>query len=340
MSARRGMVTALVLLTLALTLGACTGSAPAAQPPSSTPGGQTSPNVRLRIATATTGGSFYPAGIAAAQLYSEKVKGVQASAITSAGSVENISLLANKEADIVCMQSDVLAYVYAGEEQFKDKANSDLRILVPILDQHYNITVTKQSGIKSLADFKGKRIMVGRAGSGTVVTHEKVMAPFGITLKDVDPNYLGQNEGMDALRNGKGDAMISPGFPPVAMISDALATPGTNISLLSLSADEIAKLTKANPWMVPVSIAGDTYPGVKQEINTVGHLGFFVVNKDFSEDLAYQMVKSMYQNKEWLIESFAGFKSSCFLEPSKALTISVPLHAGSEKALKELGLIK
>lgn len=295
---------------------------------------------RLNIATATTGGAYYPAGIAAAQLWTEK-SGLQTSASTSAGSVENIDLLTKGEANIVCIQADILQAAYAGEGTFKDKVHKELRILAPILSQHYNIVVRKGSDIQKISDWKGKRVVIGRAGSGTAVTHQRVLETFGIALADIKASYLGQGEAIDAIRNGLMDATIAVGAVPLSAVADAVASSGTNAEIYSLTDEEVKALGERNWWMVPMPIPAGTYPNQDKEIKAIGHNGFFVVRDDFPEELAYKLVKLMYEEKAWLQQAYVGFKSPAFTDPGLALKqISVPAHPGTIKYLKEAGFMK
>ncbi len=294
---------------------------------------------RMNLATATTGGAYYPAGIAVAQLLSEKIPGLQVSASTSGGSVENITLLAFNEAQMAWVQSNVLEDAYLGTGTFAGEAHPELRILVPGVENHYQMLVDRESGINSLAEWRGKRVVVGRLGSGTVVTHEVVLGAFGITLSDIVPDYLGQNEAIDAIRNGRADATIAVGAAPLAPISEALAGPGTRVRLLSLSPEEIAQITSYTQWITPMTIPAGVYPGQTEPIHTVGHVGFLVVHERMSEDLAYRIVKTMYENREWLIQTYPGWDNGSFENPKTALTLSVPLHPGAERYLREAGLL-
>lgn len=109
---------------------------------------------RMNLATATTGGAYYPAGIAVAQLLSEKIPGLQVSASTSGGSVENITLLAFNEAQMAWVQSNVLEDAYLGTGTFAGEAHPELRILVPGVENHYQMLVDRESGINSLAEWR------------------------------------------------------------------------------------------------------------------------------------------------------------------------------------------
>lgn len=294
---------------------------------------------RINLATATTGGAYYPAGIAVAQLLSEKIPGLQVSASTSGGSVENITLLEFNEAQIAWVQSNVLEDAYLGTGTFAGQPHPQLRILLPGVENHYHMLVDREAGINTLREWRGKRVVVGRLGSGTVVTHEVVLGAFGISLNDIQADYLGQTEAIDAIRNGRAHATIAVGAAPLAAISEALAGPGTRVRVLSLSEEEIQQITASTRWITPMTIPAGVYPGQTEPIYTVGHVGFLVVTDRMSEELAYQIVKTIYENAQWLIETYPGWDNGSFKDPKTALTLSVPLHPGAERYLREASLL-
>lgn len=88
-----------------------------------------------------------------------------------------------------------------GTGKFEGNPHPDMRIVLPILSQQYNIVIRDGSGINSIADFKGKNIVVGEAGSGQAVTMEKVLSSFNITMDDINGSSLGISEGLDAMRS-------------------------------------------------------------------------------------------------------------------------------------------
>ncbi|MDR2179233.1 MAG: TAXI family TRAP transporter solute-binding subunit [Synergistaceae bacterium] len=295
--------------------------------------------IKINIATATTGGTFYLAGIALSQLWNEKLE-TQTSAITSAGSPENVSLLINKEATVAAIQSDILQYAYDGIEIYKGKPLKTLRILFPFSIQNHNLIVRKGSGIDTLKDWQGKSVVLGRAGSGTFVTCEKILKAVNIKINQLNASSIGQAEAVDSIRNGLVDATVVLGRAPVPAISDAMAAPGTNVILYSMTQEEIEKITQANVWMIEDVIPARTYPNQEQEIRSTAHIAYYCVIEDFPEDLAYRLVKTAYENKERLFEVFRGYNNPAFINPAFAIKdMPVPLHIGSLKYLKEVGLI-
>ena len=154
----------------------------------------------INLATATSGGTFYPAGIALTKLLSDKTD-MRASAISSAGSVENVSLLRNEEVNMAFVQIDVAQNAIAGKGPFEGDGFEGMAMLSPLFSSADHILVANDSGIESLADLKGKRVAAGRPGSGTLLSTQAVLASQGLTLEDINVEYLGQSEAIAALQN-------------------------------------------------------------------------------------------------------------------------------------------
>ena len=142
--------------------------------------------------------------------------------ITVELSFENADILRKKEAEIALMQNNVVLWAYFGTHMFEDKPNKNFRLLQPFVPNAYHFMVDKN--INSLLDIKGKRFVVGRAGSGALTVSEAVLAAIGLSFDDFRPEYLGQQEGLNALRNGVVDVVLAMGGYPVPSISDMMGS--------------------------------------------------------------------------------------------------------------------
>ena len=294
---------------------------------------------KLNICTATSSGIFYAGGTALAQLWQEQIPGYMTSASSSSGSGENITLLANNEANVAFIQSDYLLNSYNGWGPYEGDAHSDFRVLCPMFLNHYNLMITENSPISCLADVKGKRVVTGRAGSGTLSATEAILSTFGITLDDIIPSYLDQAQSVESLRNGLADFALAAGAIPMAAVTDAM-TGNSNIRLLGLSDEEIAALLADHSWLLEMEIPANTYDNQPETLKTVGHNSYLVVNADMPDDVAYRLVMTMYENKDWLTSTLASFDNECFNNPTVAVeSIGVPMHPGAEAAFKDLGFL-
>ena len=286
----------------------------------------------INITTASPAGSFYPSGIAIAQLLTDKL-GIRASAQSSAGSVENISILRNGEATIGIVNNNVAMYAFQGTEMFKGKAFKDLRLLAPLFVNVDHILVRKAAEIKTLDDIKGKRWSLGPPGSGTLLSNTSLLGAVGLTKDDIQAEYIAQNDTVNALKNGQIDGGSVLSGIPFAAVNEAMMT-SDRLELLSLTPEMQQQVYKSSGWKVPYVIPAGTYPGQDEDIRTVSHLSLIVTTKDLPEDLAYDIVKTMFENVEVLRKAHKAFKS---FEPEKAreqlTAFQVEIHPGTKRYL-------
>lgn len=182
---------------------------------------------------------------------------IKFSAQSSAGSVENADILRKKEAEIAFMQNNVVLWSYFGTHMFKDKPNKNFRLLQPFVPNAYHFVVA--NNINPLLDIKGKRFVVGRTGSGTANTSQALFDALGISYDEFIPEFLGQSEGLDAVRNGVVDGVLAIGGYPVPAIADVIAAPKRGYKFLSLSNVERKIINKVENWILPNEIPANTY---------------------------------------------------------------------------------
>jgi TRAP transporter TAXI family solute receptor len=172
---------------------------------------------------------------------------------------------------------------------------------------------------------------------------EKVLSSFNITMDDINGSSLGISEGLDAMRNGLADALITPGATPVSSVADALSG-NSNCRLYSLTEEEKDTLLTDWGFMTQMDIAADTYPGQTETVTAVGHIGFIACNADLPEDVVYDIVMALYNNQADVLAINPQMNGPCFLNPEESINTmaasGVQLHPGAERAMRELGLIK
>jgi len=298
----------------------------------STTGKQT----RLTIATAGTTGVFYAYGGALASVISKYVPGTTVTAQATGGSVEDFKLLGNKEADLITTSADAAYdayYNFKNSKYFKDKI--DARGLFFMYGEPLHIVVRAESKIKEVADLKGKRVVVGSPGSGTELKSRVVLKALGLDYKDFTPEFLSFAEGTDALKDQTVDAaLLGVLYPAPAVVE---LSQHNAIRLIALSDSEVDKVRKASPIFVKAMIPGHMYKGVDKDTQTVAVPCLVACRPDMSDELAYNIVKTVFEHKDELNMMHSAFKESTLANA----TISViPLHPGAIKYYKEKGVYK
>ena len=136
----------------------------------------------INIATGGTSGTYFPLGGALADILNKNIPGTNASAQSTGASVANVNLLSQGKVEIAFIQNDIAYYAANGTEMFKGKQVAGLQGLATLYPETVQIVTLKKSGIKSVADFKGKRIAVGAAGSGTEANARQIMKHMALNM--------------------------------------------------------------------------------------------------------------------------------------------------------------
>ena len=293
----------------------------------------------INIATATTGGVYYPMGNAMAQIVSKNVPNVKASAQATAGTPQNVLLMQKKEAELAFAQNGVAYYAYQGQGMFDGKPVKMLRGVTHLYPNVMHIVVRADSNIKSVKDFAGKKFVPGAVGSATEINSKEILGLYGLDYKDkknVKVDYLGYSEAAEALKDDRVDGILIAGGLPTSAVLDAASS--VKIRLLSIEPDMMARLIKEMPWYYEFKIPKGTYIGQTEDVTTVAVANILICRDDLSTDLVYGITKSLYDNHKDLVTAHSAAKDMKLEDGTKGMT--VPLHPGAEKFFKEKGIIK
>lgn len=317
-----------VLATLSAAALALAGAAVAAPP------------VDINVATATTGGAYYPIGNAIAQLWNEKVPGVKASAQATNGTPHNIQLMAKKDAEVAIAQTGVVFQAVNGVGAYKDQGKltffSAMTHLYPNVMQW---VVRPDSGIKTLADLKGRRLVPGPQNSATELNSREMLDIIGIdyrTRSDLKPDYLDYSQAAEQLKNKQADAIQIAGGIPTAAVLDVMTTGEGR--LISLPDDYIQKLIAKYPWYFPYTIPANSYRNQPQPVKTVAVANILIVRNDVPAPLVHDMLAAMYDNAAQLATAHAAMKAFTLKDGEKGIKDVVPLHPGAVQFFKERGV--
>jgi uncharacterized protein len=289
----------------------------------------------INVLTGGTSGVYYPLGVAIGKIYSDKIPNVKTQVQATKASVENLILLQQGRGEIAFALGDSLKAAWEGDEEAGFKAKLDkLRIIGAIYPNYIQIVATADSGIKTLADLKGKSLSVGAPKSGTELNSRAILAAAGLSYKDIGKvEYLPFAESVDLMKNRQLNATLQSAGLGVASLKD-LST-STDITMVAVPKDVVAKI---GPPFVPVMIPANTYTGQDKDVPTAAVINYLVTSSAVSDDLAYQMTKLIFESLPELANSHAAGKE-IKLE-SAVMAGPVPMHPGAIRYYKEKGLIK
>jgi uncharacterized protein len=289
----------------------------------------------INILTGGTSGVYYPIGVGLSQLYSNGIEGSKTSVQATKASVENLNLLQSGRGELALALGDSVADAWNGVEDagFKTPLKK-LRAIAGTYPNYIQIVASKESGINTLADLKGKRISVGAPKSGTELNARAIFAAAGLSYEDMGKvEFLPYAESVERIKNRQLDATLQSSGLGMAAIRDLAAT--LPITFVAIPADITAKID--NAAYQAASIPAGTYDGQDTDVPTVAINNILVSHDGVSEEVAYQMTKLMFDNLERLGNAHSAAKDIKLEGAAKDLPI--PLHPGAERFYKEVGAL-
>lgn len=289
----------------------------------------------VNVLTGGTSGVYYPMGVALSQLYSKVLPDAKISVQSTKASAENLNLLQSGRGEIAFALGDAVSAAWKGDEEagFRTPLKK-LRAVAGIYPNYVQIVAAKESGIKTLADLKGKRISVGAPRSGTELNARAILQAAGLSYKDFDKvEYLPFGESVELMKNRQLDVTLQSAGLGVASLRD-LST-ALDIVVVPIPEDVVAKV--GDPAYQASVIPANTYEGQTKDVQTAAIQNILVTHEGVSEDSVYKMTKVMFENLDELVAAHAAAKG---IKKDKATGTPVPLHPGAAKYYREIGLIK
>lgn len=289
----------------------------------------------INVLTGGTSGVYYPLGVAIAKLYGDNIPNVKTQVQATKASVENLNLLQQGRGEIAFALGDSLKSAWDGDTEAGFKAKLDkLRVIGAIYPNYIQIVATADSGIKTLADLKGKSLSVGAPKSGTELNSRAILKAAGMDYKDLGKvEYLPFAESVDLMKNRQLAATLQSAGLGVASLKDL-----SNSSEINVVAVPKEIVDKIGPPFVAATIPAKTYTGQDKDVPTAAVVNYLVTSSAVSDDLAYQMTKLIYDNLSELASAHAAGRE---IKLETAATGSpVPLHPGAERYFKEKGVLK
>jgi hypothetical protein len=297
------------------------------------------------ITTGGTGGTYYPLGGLLAQALTERVPDVVVTGQAGNASVANCNLIKDHQIESAFVQNNVAYSAYEGKDQFAGKPVKNLRGIASLYPETIQIVARADSGIKSLKDIKGKKLIPGDRGSGTEVDTLNVLAAQGLTYKDfAGVDWLGFSGASQRLQDKQADVTFTTAGWPTAAITELAMS--TNIVLVPIEEALINKITKTYAFYSKVVIPKGTYKGMTADVATITTMAQWVVDEQVPEELVYNLTKALWEKGKDGKESGADVMAKVHakgrdVQLKTALSgMAIPLHPGAAKYYKEKGLIK
>ena len=290
----------------------------------------------LTLATGGTSGVYFPLGGAIAQVISTNSDGkFSVTAQATGASGENMRLVQAHEVDFALVQNDVADAAFKGTEPFRpDNKMTDVVVIGRLYPEYLHVVASKDSNVKTLEDFKGKKVSVGARGSGNEVNCRQIFKYFGLDYKNIEPIFLPYGETADQFKDRQLDGFVFTIGTPNPAIQDI--TTAQEVAFVPLEGKKVDELVNTFPFLVKDAIPAGTYKGQDKPVPTLSVQCILVVNKNMSEEDVYAMTKALYDNLDDV--SKAHNKGSEISVERAAEGITIPFHPGAAKYFAEKGV--
>jgi uncharacterized protein len=290
--------------------------------------------VDLKIMTGPMGGAWYPLGGAIADAIQKEIPGVTM-AVTPGGGIANVEALEMGKCDVgftmACSSVDGLN----GKEPFKQKMQN-MRQLANLYPQYFQMVVVDASGIKSVADLKGKALSCDRKGHVGELLSQQILQVYGLSYKDLSKvNHVGYSDSVSLMKDGHAQAFFLITTCPASSVIDLAAD--RKIRLISLPDDKIKDMQKLNAGYLKRVIPKGTYPGVDYDVNGIGTFTNLVISAKLPDDLVYKITKTLVNGLPRFSDVVKDMKG--VTPKDLAADIGVPFHPGALKYYKEVGAL-
>ena len=290
----------------------------------------------FRIGTGGTGGTYYPVGgLIGNAISNDKLN---ASAVATNGSVANVNGIVGGSMESGFSQADVNYWAFSGTGIYEGKPKvEELRAIANLYPESVHVVVKKGLNIKSIADLKGRRVSLDEPGSGTLVNAKAILAAYGVTEKDIKPEYLKPAQSAEKMKDGSCDCFFSTTGYPQGAISELATTSG--IELVAIDGAGRDKILEAYKFFAKDAIPDGAYKDVKG-VDTIAVGAQWVTTAKMDADLVYEVVKGLWSDKARAALDGGHAKGKSIVKATALSGLAIPLHPGAERFYKEAGLLK
>lgn len=287
----------------------------------------------ISIGTAPPGGAFFVVGGALGEVLDQYGPGWEVTSEATKGSQENIRRLDSGELDIAILNAAVTYFAVRGEGSW-DRPYP-LQAVMTLAPNVAMFITPQKSGVRSIADIRGRRAVVGPAGAGWESFVGPIVEAHGVSYADFTPLNNTQSGAVDMLADGSAVAAFLGGAVPTASIVQASTS--SDILLVPFDPDAVTRLRRDYPFFYEQVVPAGTYRGQDEDYRGLDVGSMHLVTKASADpDLVYEMTKIIYEHRESVIEKHPAGR---FINEENAVReTGVEFHPGAIRYYREIGI--
>jgi uncharacterized protein len=293
-------------------------------------------SARISIATAGTGGSYFPIGAAIADVLNKNIPGVQAKAETTGGAAENIQLVGSGQSDLGITTSYLAYFGINGIEPYKEKMPELTVLFTGFQAAPLQIVTSQKSGINSIKDLKGKKVGLGPRGGASLLLIRDLFDFNGFKISDVGATYATYEDSAQGLQDGQLDAIIIGAAHPTTSIQGLVANKFP-VKMISIPDAACKGFLEKYPYYGRIIIPKDMY-SLKEDAQAIVMPNLMIVRKSLDANLVYSIDKAIFEHVK---DIYAAHPAAAAIRlETAAQKLGLPFHPGAEKYFKEKGVLK
>ena len=286
-------------------------------------------STQMIMGTGGTAGTYYAyGGVLGGHI--NGLTGIGVNVVSTDGSKANIIGINEGNYQLGTVQSDVMAYAWAGTRSFEKEGKIDsFRVIAGLYGEAVQL-VTMDPAIKSVKDLKGKKVSIGAPGSGVYFNAVDILAAAGMTEDDIVAQKQSFADSAEALKDKKIDAAFIVAGAPTPAIQELSAT--NDVYLVPIDGDVATKLMEGeDSFYTTYKIPAGTYKGQTEDVTTVTVKATLIVSASASEEDVYNITKAIFDN----VSSINHGKAAELSLENATSGMAVPFHAGAAKYFAE-----
>lgn len=285
---------------------------------------------RITIATGNSTGVYYVMGGAIARLVNSETD-VRAGASETGASLQNIQQLVRGDYDVAFSLADTADTAVRGTGTFTSPQR--ISSIGRIYPNYTQIVVRADSGITSIADFKGKTISTGSPLSGTEAIANRLIAAAGLEPNEIRRQRLDLTKTVDGMKDGSIDGLVWSGGLPTSALTDLYTSLGTNRLRMIDPTPLLPELQKLSPVYDLATVPAQTYD-LPEDVRTIAVPNVLLVRDEMPANLACALTTLVYSKTDALSQAHPAGSDIDLQQADRSDPIT--MHPGSERALDQL----
>ena len=284
----------------------------------------------VTLLTGGEAGVYFPLGVAMADIIDSSLDNVSATGVSSGASVSNAEQLNNGEAQLALVQNDIAFYGAEGSNMFSEVLDNYSGVFT-IYPETVQLVTLADSGIESVADLEGKRVAIGDMGSGTEANANQIIEAHGMTVDDIDAQYLDFADASTNLQDGNVDAAFVTAGTPTGAIQELSAS--ADVRIVSFDEDAMDSLMEEYTYYTKQDIPADAYDNFDSTASTVAVQAMLIASNDIPEDQMYEMTKAIFDNLDQMANAHIRGEELSLDTAEEGM--SIDLHPGVQRYYDE-----